>query len=418
MKKIISNLFAHKTLSNLIHVGFIKFANIFAKYFLVLYLVRVLGEKSYGALTWIDSFIQYLLVYINFGFDLFIVKKIIEKKDNKIETDKIISSVLTLKLFLFLSSFLILFFLINLLAINEYVNLFILMLFMGIGEVFFPLWYFQGIQKMKYMSLTSLISKSVLVLLTLFLVTSPNDLLLYIIILVFSNALYGGFGYFFLNKVSNFIFTFPSFLVIKKYFIEGFLFYLGRTSTLFMNFGTIFIIGKFFAKDLVTGFDISSKIIFVFVFVFEVIQQSVFPGIVESKNKTKLLKLFIFTFLLSIIFYLTVYFFSDFFLFFLGGSEMLKYIYLLKKLSILIPIIGVTTILGSCGLVAFGAIKKFNFSFIISAVLYILSIFILQQLDILTFQNIILIRILVDLLMAMIILYHSIQLKLFEPPKT
>lgn len=410
----INSIFTSKIFSNFIHVGMVKFANIFAKYFLVIYLVRGLQEESYGILTWVDSFIQYFLVLINFGFDIFIVKKIIENKEDKETTDKIISTVLILKFLLFLCSFFILLILIFLLNINEYSLLFLLMILMGLGEVFFPMWYFQGVQKMKYMSLTSIISKGFLVITTLFLVNHPKDLYLYVILLVISNLIYGGLGFFFLTRESKFVFIVSKYVEIKEYFKEGFLFYLGRTSTLFMNFGTIFIIGKFFSKEMVTGFDICSKVIFVFVFVFEVIQQSVFSNIVESQNKKKLAKLLTFTFLFSVIFFVFVYFFPQFFLYYLGGKEMLKHIILLKQLAILIPVIGITNILGSCGLVAFGAIQKFNFSFIFSAIVYILCIFVLYLLQKLTFNNLIFVRIFVDVIMAVIILYYSVKLKLLD----
>lgn len=410
VKHIIDN----KTIENLFHIGIVKFANMFSRYFLILYLIRVLGEHSYGVLTWIESFIQYFIVFINFGFDIFIVKKIIENRDNKKNINKIISTVLTLKLILFLVSFLFLSFFIFFFGIKEHIGLFFLMLFMGIGEVFFPLWYFQGIQNMKYLSLTSLISKSFLIVITLIFISSAEHLYRYILILVISNLILGSLGFFFLVKKAQYKFEIAKKIDLFQYFKEGLLFYLGKTSTLFMNFGTIFLIGKFFSKDLVTGFDLSSKVIFVFIFIYEVIQQAVFPSIVASQSIKKLMRLVIITFIFGCISYACVYIYSENFLSMLGGNEMIKYNNLLKELAILIPIIGITTVLGSCGLVAFGALSKFNYSFLISAALYIIAVCFLYMFNIFTFENLIIIRIGVDFVMAILILFFSVKINLFR----
>ena len=418
MRSKLNNIYNNKIVVNFFHIGIIKFSNVFAKYFLVSYLIRALGEHNYGTLTWIESFIQYFVVFINFGFDIFIVKKIIEKIDDKLETDKIISTVLTLKFLLFLSSFFIMAVLLYVFDIKEFSKYFFLMLCIGIGDVFFPLWYFQGIQKMKFLSITTLIAKGVLIIGTYLFIKNPNHIFRYIYILLFSSIIYGFLGIYFLVKISKVKFLFAKKIELLKYFSDGFLFYLGKTSTLFMNFGTIFIIGKLFTKNLVSGFDLSSKIIFVFVFLFEVIQQSFFPSIVSSQDKNKLVKLLIATFILALVFNIFVYFFSAELLNLLGGQAIIKYDYLLRELSILIPIIAITTILGSCGLVAFGGIHKFNYSFLISAFLYLLSIFVSNKLGFLTFQNLVFLRISVDFIMALIIVLFSIQIGLFKGIKS
>jgi PST family polysaccharide transporter len=57
-----------------------KFLNIGSKYWpLVGYLIRVLGENGYGTLTWVDSIVQYFIMLINFGFDLYAAKYVVRK---------------------------------------------------------------------------------------------------------------------------------------------------------------------------------------------------------------------------------------------------------------------------------------------------------------------------------------------------
>ncbi|WP_286912205.1 oligosaccharide flippase family protein [Flavobacterium sp. UBA4197] len=397
---------------NFFHIGIIKFVNILSKYLLIGYLIRVLGEENYGTITWVDSFIQYFLILINFGFDLYISKNIVENKDDKAKIDEIISSIYTIKALLFLLSFILLVPFIFISGTQAYFFLFIVMMLMGGGEVLFPIWYFQGIEKMKPITIVTVIARVFLVIGTFVLVVNNDHGFRYVVLLVISNLIWGGMGFYFLKKESNFKFLKIPLKTLLFYLKEGYLFFLGKFSTLFLNFGTIFLIGYFCSKSLVSGFDLASKIVFAFVFVYEVIQQAVFPSIVRNKRITFMRKLVLLTFMMGIIFALITYCFSEKIMGVLGGNEMTKYSYLLKQMVILIPAIGISNIVGSCALVAFGSLKQYNFSLIISCLAYMSIVLFLYLFDQMYFENLIFLRIGVDILMACLILFFSIKNKI------
>ena len=99
---------SHQIAQNFFYFSVIKFANILSKYILIGYLIRTLGEQSYGVLTWVDSFVQYFLILVNFGFDMYAAKYIVENKRNKTKIDEIISAIITIKSGLFALGFVIL----------------------------------------------------------------------------------------------------------------------------------------------------------------------------------------------------------------------------------------------------------------------------------------------------------------------
>ncbi|MBG6063268.1 PST family polysaccharide transporter [Flavobacterium sp. CG_9.1] len=375
------------------------------------YLIRTLGEQGYGILTWVDSFTQYFLILVNFGFDMYVAKYIVENKQNKAKIDEIISAILTIKTGLFVFGFLLL----GLFSFNDeiakVIHLLFFMLLMGIGEILFPIWYFQGIEKMKPIAIVSVISRSLLVILTILFVKNANHILVYIFILVVSNLVWGGLGFYFLKKVSNFKFIIVPLATLKFYLKEGYLFFLGRFSTLFLNFGTIFLIGYFCSKNLVSGFDIASKIIFAFIFPFEVIQQAVFPSIVRTRNKLFLQKLVLFTICSALFFAGSIYYFSEELMIFFGGIPMGKYAYLLKSLVVLIPVISSSIIIGSCSLVAFGALKQYNYALVFSCLIYIFVVLLLYFMGQMSFKNLVILRISVDIIMVLLIFYFAVKKK-------
>jgi PST family polysaccharide transporter len=229
--------------------------------------------------------------------------------------------------------------------------------------------------------------------------------------LVVSNLVWGGLGFYFLKKVSNFKFIIVPLATLKFYLKEGYLFFLGRFSTLFLNFGTIFLIGYFCSKNLVSGFDIASKIIFAFIFPFEVIQQAVFPSIVRTRNKLFLQKLVLFTICSALFFAGSIYYFSEELMMFFGGIPMGKYAYLLKSLVVLIPVISSSIIIGSCSLVAFGALKQYNYALVFSCLIYIFVVLMLYFMGQMSFKNLVILRVSVDIIMVLLIFYFAVKKK-------
>lgn len=402
---------SHQIAQNFFYFSIIKFTNVLSKYILIGYLIRTLGEEGYGVLTWVDSFVQYFLILVNFGFDMYAAKYIVENKQNKTKIDEIISAIITIKTGLFALGFV----LVGLFSFNDeiakHIDLIFFMLLMGIGEILFPIWYFQGIEKMKSIAIVSVVSRTLLVFLTILLVRNASDIALYIFLLVFSNIVWGGLGFYFLKKKSDFKFIRVPIEVITHYLKEGYLFFLGRFSTLFLNFGTIFLIGYFCSKNLVSGFDIASKIIFAFIFPFEVLQQAVFPLIVRTKNKLLLQRLVIFTICSAVFFSVSIFYFSEELMSFFGGNQMVKYTYLLESLVVLIPVISCSIVIGSCSLVAFGALKQYNYALLFSCLTYVFAVLALYGADRMSFSNLLLVRISVDIIMVSLIFYFAVKKK-------
>lgn len=399
-------------ISNFFYIGVMKFLNIGSKYILVGYLIRVLGENGYGTLTWIDSIVQYFIMLINFGFDLYAAKYVVENKNNPKKLNEAISAIYYIKGILFLISFVLLIPLTFNTEINTVINLIFLMLVMGIGEVLTPIWFFQGIEKMKTITIITFFSKLILVLLTFFFIKNSTDIHLYILFLVFTNIIWGFFGFLMMKKEASFKFVAVTFDLIKNYLKEGYLFFIGKFSTFLFNLGTVFLIGYLFTKGQVAGFDIAIKIVFVFIIPFEVLQQALFPVIVRGVRKSVLRNITVATFIISTAIAILLYVFSENVIVIFGGAEMYKYSYVLDLVLILIPIVSLTIIVGNCILVAKGYYKQYNWSLIVSAMVFVSLLIVLKTTDQLNFLNVILIRVLADFIQLLIRFYYNFKFKI------
>jgi PST family polysaccharide transporter len=399
-------------ISNFFYIGVMKFLNIGSKYILVGYLIRVLGENGYGTLTWVDSIVQYFIMLINFGFDLYAAKYVVENKNNPKKLNEAISAIYYIKGILFLISFILLIPLTFNTEINTVINLIFLMMVMGIGEVLTPIWFFQGIEKMKTITVITFFSKLILVLLTFFFIKNSTDIHLYILFLVFTNIIWGFFGFLMMKKEANFKFVAVTFQLIKNYLKEGYLFFIGKFSTFLFNLGTVFLIGFLFTKGQVAGFDIAIKIVFVFIIPFEVLQQALFPVIVRGVRKSVLRKITVATFIISSAAAIVLYVFSENVTVIFGGTEMYKYSYVLDLVLVLIPIVSLTIVVGNCILVAKGYYKQYNWSLIVSAMVFVSLLIVLKTTDQLNFLNVILIRVLADFIQLLIRFYYNFKFKI------
>ena len=388
-------------LKNLSFLSILRFFNIGVKFFLVAYLIRVLGKVNYGILTWTDSIIQYFLIFINFGFNVFAAKYIVENNSELNKINRITSAIFTVKLFLFLISFLVLFLLTFFDSFSLYSNVLYLLLFIGIGEVFFPIWYFQGIEKLKIATFITVFSRIVLLAGTFLIVVNPKDLYKHIFLLIFSSFLMGFLGILTLVKKYNYKFSWVGKELIIKLIKEAYMFFLGRFLSLTFNFMTIFLIGIFYTMDYVSGFDIALKIVLVCIIPFDMLQQAVFPTVTRNKNKKLIKKILLISVLFGVFLSFILYFYSKDLLLIFGGNEMLEFSNVLQTLAIIPPFVAITFILGTCTLVVFGYHKEFNQSLIISSLIYILIVLILYVFNKLNFWNLVYLRVFSDVVLSL-----------------
>lgn len=399
--RIIAKNFSFLSVLKLFNIGF--------KFILIGYLIRIFGASLYGVLTWADSIIQFFLMFINFGFNVYAAKYIVDNREEKPKINEVVSSIYIIKTALFFASFAILFAASWFDPVSENLGLLCLLLIIGIGEVLFPIWFFQGIEKLKTATIIVFCSRLFVVMATVLFVKSQEDLFLYVSLLVLSNILMGVTGVYTIRKQHNIKLYLVKFTILSRYFNSAIMFFLGRFLSLVFNFGTIFLIGIYATMNDVAGFDTASKIVMITVIPFEMLQQAVFPTISRTLDKKLLSKLVILSLFGGLFFMMLLNLFAFELISLFGGKELLEYVTTLKYLSLLTPLISITFILGSCALVAFGYFKEYNMSLIISAISYVLFVFVLYVLDQITFLNLVHLRIFSDVLLVSIRSFYAFK---------
>jgi O-antigen/teichoic acid export membrane protein len=74
------------------------------------YVIRTIGGERYGTIVFAQTIISYFVIFINFGMDVSAVKDVSVHRNDKERLNKVVSSVLLLKLLLFLLALVVLLF--------------------------------------------------------------------------------------------------------------------------------------------------------------------------------------------------------------------------------------------------------------------------------------------------------------------
>lgn len=140
------------------------------------YLMKILGAEKFGYIGFSLSIIQYLMLVVDFGFNFSATKRIAQAKNDPILLKEIFYSTLLAKIALLVISFLILLLIIfGIPKFHMYSEIMLIMFIMVIANTFSFVWLFQGLGKIRTVSIINIISKLSILPLTFIFVKSSSD---------------------------------------------------------------------------------------------------------------------------------------------------------------------------------------------------------------------------------------------------
>ncbi|MCX5706245.1 MAG: flippase [Candidatus Omnitrophica bacterium] len=142
------------------------------------YLIRVIGADKFGLIAFAQAFVQYFMIITDYGFGISATKKIALCKDDTGKMNTIFSSVMSAKFILTILSFI--FFLIIVTSVPKFRNdwwVYILSFGAVTGNTLFPVWFFQGREKMAYIASVNIIGGIFYAIGIFVFVKSPHDYL-------------------------------------------------------------------------------------------------------------------------------------------------------------------------------------------------------------------------------------------------
>ena len=248
---------------------------------------------------------------------------------------------------------------------------------------------FQGIEKMKYITYITLVSRLIFLGLIFVFIHSPSDYLFIPIINGIGAFFSGAFAIYIVFKKHMITFRLQTLSTLKYYFVDSVpIFVSSITSRLYVSTNKV-IVGAFLTLSDVAYYDLAEKIVNVLKIPQQLIGQTVFPKLSKSKDVRFLAKkIFILSFAINLFFMIVILLLGPQMILFLGGEDMLLAKNPLYILAITLPVFTIGNIFGVQILIPFGYKKSFTKVIVASGIFYIVQLMVLFTINKLSIVNI------------------------------
>ena len=194
LKNIVKRSKSHKVLiENFSYLAFLQVFLLLYPLITYPYLVDVLGKEIYGIVLTAQMLASYASLFIDFGSNFVCAKHVSINRDNKAKLSEILSNVLFVRLVIFIIFFFIYSFVAYIVpSYRSKFLIFILTYAFCTNDLLFPQFFFQGLERMKIITIVNVTTKVVMVMLIFVIVKKQEDAFLVPIIYSFGYFV-GGF---------------------------------------------------------------------------------------------------------------------------------------------------------------------------------------------------------------------------------
>lgn len=412
IKRLHNLVITYKTLiANFSYLSIVEIIGLLFPLLTYPYLIRILGKEYYGEVIFAQSIIAYVIIIINFGFNVSATKSVSEHRDDINKLSEVVSSIILLKFYIFLIASIVYIFFI--LYFNGIIHKLLFLFSIGLcfQEVLFPTWFFQGLEKMRYITIVSFISKLVFVFFIFILIRKQGDFYLVPLINSLGGLVSSIIALIFIFRNFQIRFAYQPFNVLINYLKESLPFFYSRLSTVINERTNTIIIGIFFSFGDVAIYDLALKIVGILKIPFTLVAQVLYPNVTRTKNMVLVKKTLTLVNGLGIFIYLILCLLGYYAVILLGGRNLAGAYPLLIILGLYLPIIGNSYVLGASTLVVLGHIKAYNYSVIYGFISYIIFILFLFTFHLVTLKSLAVACIVPELY---IVIYRWVYVKKYD----
>lgn len=249
------------------------------------YLIRVLGAELYGWVITSQVLVGYFSLFVDYGFRKVTARYVSINRNNLQKLSEIVSSVMLVKLILWVISLMV--YLIIIFCIQPYREHILLFLFsygITFNEFLFPQFYFQGIEKMKYVTALNIFIKLIFVALIFLFIDSRDDYFFVPIFLSIGNLFGGIIALYIIFCYHHLSFYIPSTKVLRYYTKDATPVFCTDMICTIKDKLNYFLIGGTLGMRDVAIYDLGSKLMNVVARLISVIGVALFPRMAREKN--------------------------------------------------------------------------------------------------------------------------------------
>ncbi len=275
--------------NNIIALAIIQASNYILPLISLPYLARVLGAESFGKVVFAQAFMMYFILLVEYGFSWSATRKVAENRENRVLLGEIFMNIWAVQWLLIVLCSVI--FVSIVFGVEEFrgdIGFYAAAFLIVLGNVLFPIWFFQGVEKLQLQSVLQFAGKLIGLLFIFVLVKNENDGIWVLLSNALSAIIAGLFSIFFIFKSGYFKICFPSLSGVRQEFVEGFSLFASRVSISFYTMLIPLALGWIAGPVALAYFNVADKIRVGAQSLITPISQAIFPRIshLVSKNES------------------------------------------------------------------------------------------------------------------------------------
>lgn len=267
-----------RVVANFISLFILQIFNYLLPLLLLPFLARKLGIAGIGLLAYATAIVAFFRAVSAFGFDLAGAREISVNREDTLKVSSISTSILGAKLLIGLVTFLIFSLLIFAFpSLRKEWQIFYATYLIILGDILFPVWFFQGVERMKMIVYFRLGYKSIYTAIIFLVVNNADDVFLVPLLDGIGSIFVALWSLHYAKKEFNIIFLWPAMSDIRNQIENAKHIFISNISVIFYTSLNTILLGFLTNNTLVGYYSISEKIYSAIRGILNPIIQSVFP---------------------------------------------------------------------------------------------------------------------------------------------
>jgi len=356
-----------RILSNFFSLSLLQGANYILPLITIPYLTIILGVEYFGLLAFATAFITYFNIITDYGFNLTATKEISIHRDNRDKIIEIFSSVMTIKFILMFCSLIVISIIVfSFDKFSQYWFIYFYTFGIVIGQALFPIWFFQGMEEMKYITYLNILAKFIFTIAIFIFIQTPSDYYLVPIFTSMGFIISGVLSLILIYSKFNIQFKFQKIETIIFYLKDGWYIFLSQVNISLFSNSNIIILGLLTNNVAVGYYSVAEKIMRALAMMQTPITGAIFPHISKliKSNKqeaiNKLKKIMNIGTIIYIIILLAIIIFAKQIIVLLFTNDSLNSVIVLQIIAIVPLTIFLNNIFGTQIMLNTGKSKQFT----------------------------------------------------------
>ncbi len=283
-----SSTYGGRLVSNFVALTIIQGTNFLLPILVMPHVIEKIGAEGFGMVSIAHAVMIYLSTVSDYGFNLTATRDVALHKSDSDRMSSLFYLVLTSKMLITIMAFVALI-LLSLFVpfLQQHFLLYLFGFVYVIGQSLLVSWFFQGMEKMQYITIVTLVARLIFVLLVFLFINTRKDHVYFLFFLGIGNIIAGIFSIYLAVRIFKLRFIAPTKGQILNELKEGWHITVSNLSINTYLYTNVLIL-RIFTNDLIVGYySIAERIFFAIRQVLGIFSQVIYPRVCQLAIRSK-----------------------------------------------------------------------------------------------------------------------------------